>query len=683
MFLVLIIIISTLLTYQNLTSTEAMFKKEMEETGFTLAKSVDEKMKISKEFSEKFNQLMSDRILQACESVALLRIEGMSNDQLIELAKKLKIDGGIYVIGPDRKIVYSDVVDYVGWEYPKDHPMEPVFSGIQRTYMEEVRGDMISEELNKYGGMALSEEGYFVQIGVKATTITDAMTAFSPDALLSEIEQNEDVMYALMIDTNGVAYAGTDTMVSDEPYTDEVTTNAIKNGIPGSAYWEDKEQGIRAYDVQIPYYEGEELKGSICVGITLDRMGKMLSKNTLISITFTVVTCIFGTLIFLFFIQILLKPLKKLSTQLQDISKGDFTIEQEARVLKQSDELGVIATAVKFMRTELSSLITNMREDAYSVEASADKLSVIMDDTSKALEENAQAIEVLANSATDQSNEVNKVAMSVEFLSKNVNRGQERLTKANEQVVFVNGLSLDGKKIVSDLEKVTNESFGRTIAISEGVTKISETILQMRDFMGRIRAISSQTNLLALNASIEAARAGEAGRGFAVVAEEIRKLSNETNQTTEQVEAFIGDITVKTAAATEDIITISEVNSKQKTTLQETLHIFGDIQEAVIKLLDSMKSVVEANASVSESKDIIIDAISELAALTENLSATCEEISASTEEQLASVQEVNSLSVSNRDVANKLSLSVNSFKTISKLRTNLNVSTCGFNDLFL
>lgn len=665
MFLVLILCISTLLTYQNMRSSEAMFKEEMQVFGFTLAGSAAEKMKLAKSVEEEIDKLIANRILQACEAVDLVDIEEMSNEKLTELAKKLMVDGGIYVIGPDRKVVFSDVVDYVGWEYPTEHPMDPVFNGSQRTYMEEIRKDLVSGELNKYGGMALTEKGYYIQIGVKATTIEEVMADFSPNILLSEIEKEDDVIYAMMIDTNGIAYAGTESMLSDEPYTDAVTINAIKNGISGASFWQDKEQNQRAFDVQVPYYEGDELKGSICIGIKLDRMETMLKQNTLTSVIFTVIMCSIGTLILLLSIRFLLKPLKKLSIQLRDISKGDFTVEQETGILRQQDELGTIARAVQSMRSELSTLVTGLRGDANHVEASADTLSTIMKDTTKALEENAQAIEVLANSATEQSDEVNKVAKAVDSLSLNVDQGKERLNNANDQVVFVNNLSQDGKNIIGDLEKVTVESIGRVAAVSKGVNTINETVLHMREFMGRIRSISDQTNLLALNSSIEAARAGEAGRGFAVIGDEIRKLANETKLTTEQVEAIIEDITFKTSTAAEDIVSIRDVNAKQKNTLQETLQIFGQIQEAVVKLHDSMISVVDANDSVSVGKDIIINAISELAALTENLSATCEEISASTEEQLASVEEINNLSISNRDVANKLATSVSRFKTIT------------------
>ncbi len=660
--LLLIILTSTALTYQSYVSAENMFKEEMQAMGFTLAQSVDEKLRSSKSFENTVDELMAQRILQACEAINLIPIEDMSNELMMDLVPKLEADGGIFVIGPDRKIKYSNIVEYVGWEYPQGHPMDPVFNEESRTYMEAIRGDLISGEMVKYGGIAL-DEGYSVQIGVKAITIMNLESEFSADKLLKQLEEDyDDVLYALMLDENGVAYAGTESMISDEPYTDEVTVNATQNGIKGAAYWEDKELGISAYDVQIPYYVGDELKGSICVGISLERMYTMLNETIRTSIFYAAFACFVGIIFTLVMIRIVMKPLKGLTEQFEYISKGDFSVKEDDKLLLQKDELGIIARSVKIMREELSGLIKVMQADAGKVKNSANQLTKIMNETARAIDENARAIESLSASAVEQSDEAEKVSVSVNQMGQNIEHGQENIETATEHVHYMNRLSGDGEKIILNLSEVINESVQRTKTVSGGVQKVGETVENMRDFTGRIRAISEQTNLLALNASIEAARAGEAGRGFAVVADEIRKLAEETNQTTEQVEGIIEDIASKTQEAIVDINTISGGTTQQIQTLNDTLDIFTKMKDAIMDLVGAMENVVESNGAIDKSKATIIDAIDSLSELTDNISATYEQISASTEEQTAAVHEVNDLTEVNYHIAEELNERISSFK---------------------
>lgn len=379
--------------------------------------------------------------------------------------------------------------------------------------------------------------------------------------------------------------------------------------------------------------------------------GMSVLESGIITITIIAIV-IFSTLGFLISIRIA-QPLAKVEVEMNTMSKGDFTSVISDKLLKNKDETGSLARALKQMQEGLKTalqevnressqvvdyakkqeaFVKNLMEDVSNVSATTEEISASSEETAAS----TQAMESATTEAKD----------AVESISQRAQHGAKTADEIRERAQILQQDSYASQKTATSMYQHSMETLSKAIEQSHKVNEINQLTNAILD-------ITSQTNLLALNASIEAARAGEAGRGFAVVATEIGKLAedsqNSANQIKEVTDGVIGSVENLSNCAKDILKFIDEIVMGDYKKLVDTGEQYntdaGQISDMVTELsttteqlyktitgiLSALDEVATATEETATGTTVIADGSSGIAGKTKEIADLAEETISSTD----------------------------------------------------
>lgn len=288
--------------------------------------------------------------------------------------------------------------------------------------------------------------------------------------------------------------------------------------------------------------------------------------------------------------------IRELKVQVHDLTKVMRTLRDDddltvrAKYIGES-ELGQVSAALNLTLDKFSAAIDEISTSSHTLAKAADN-------TSGTCAHNLEAI-------IEQQDEIGLIATAIEELSVTVKEVAGNTQMAADSAKDADEQTHEGLNVVKrsyqSIEKLAQEIKDLSVQI----TKLHESSNNITSVVDVIKSVAEQTNLLALNAAIEAARAGEQGRGFAVVADEVRTLAQRTQDSTSEIESFIGSLQ-------------SDVNG--------AFSVIDNSQRMADEAVDSARNVEQTLTSISESVGHIFSMTEQVATAVEEQAMVTQDV---------------------------------------------------------
>lgn len=312
----------------------------------------------------------------------------------------------------------------------------------------------------------------------------------------------------------------------------------------------------------------------------------------------------------------------------------------------------------------ISAMVHGLQSESQRVDEMAASLLELSQQTSKATEEVSQTITGIAEVTSTQAAETAHGVDQLHKLAETINDMRQSIVQLHDQTNDSSALNQENMDTMDKVHANWNNELAEMKQLMESVNDMSANVQNINQIINVINDISRQTNLLALNASIEAASAGEAGKGFAVVAAEIRKLAEQSKESTAEIEKIIETIRQKSDEMVAQTNNSIEGGQKQTDLILSAIKSTTAVYQGNNQMTTEVNTLDTASASIEKAQEQVLSNLENISASTQENAAGTEEVSANSEEVLATIEEFTGHVADLANIAKELRKETNKFKIL-------------------
>ena len=521
--------------------------------------------------------------------------------------------------------------------------------------------DLINADRDLYQAMlaATRKLAYADYVGPEGIAVyvddykSNAQQALDGVNAAAELAKKNDYLYNQLKDDDGDTFGKLAEGFASQ-YSKWMSSYDVKNGIGDIATFDTEFDATRDYisdmsDI-VEAWASQEKEAN----------EKAINHKILVSSMTFIVIAIVLLVVTIFVIAVILKTLKRMTSDVKRMSEGDFVTKVNANSF--IIEFSNILAALESMRHELRNALVKVIDHADTVNTKAELAKDSISSSQKTTTDISSAVNDLATGATAMAQDVQSTSSVTVNMGSSVDNVLESANSNLDRGRQVYDESTRVKQQLEQIKEQDQKNDEMASQVAESVNETANVVAQITTAAESIISIASQTNLLALNASIEAARAGEAGKGFAVVADNIKDLAGDTNNLAGEITNMLSTITDYSDKNKELTEAIKGAITNETAALEEMSESFDQMLALLKETEEGNRQIVDLVETMNSDKEDILNSVESLSSISEENAASTQETSASLMQLDTNMEAVVEQARDLQKIAEELTANVKYFK---------------------